>query len=355
MHAIEKRKSPLSTFVDSVYDKDAVNFWLKKLNSLWSVNQALGKIVKKENVANDMTALTIRCNRVFKQGLAGQHHPVTVEINGRRYERTYSLSNVDADHVVLTVKKVEQGLVSSWLNQQAQVGDIIEFGTPYGDMLVPKDTTSLVLLAAGSGITPMYSLIQSLKQTAKLKQMNVQLLYWVKKHGDAAYLQQFEQLAQQYPNLQLHVYYTQSDDPDERLNVEHLNIIPELSQSIVYACGPSGFVASAETLFENAQAFMGEAFSMTPIENDDVGFVNVTLTQSNKVVAIPKGESILVALEHQNIKPTHGCRMGICHKCVCHKVEGSTKNLLDGSLNPEPGNQLRICVNSAQSDLVIDL
>jgi hypothetical protein len=47
--------------------------------------------------------------------------------------------------------------------------------------------------------------------------------------------------------------------------------------------------------------------------------------------------------------------MGICNKCVCNKVEGSTKNLVNGGQNSEPGNLLKICVNSAQSDLVIDL
>ena len=88
---------------------------------------------------------------------------------------------------------------------------------------------------------------------------------------------------------------------------------------------------------------------------DDIGYVNVTLTQSNKVIAIPKGQSILVSLEHEGLKPTHGCRMGICNKCVCNKSQGSTRNLLNGSENTEPSQLLKICVNSAQSDLVIDL
>ena len=47
--------------------------------------------------------------------------------------------------------------------------------------------------------------------------------------------------------------------------------------------------------------------------------------------------------------------MGICNKCACHKVEGHTQNIVNGQQNAEPGNLLKICVNSAQSDLVIDL
>mgnify|MGYP001559223262 FL=1 len=131
--------------------------------------------------------------------------------------------------------------------------------------------------------------------------------------------------------------------------------LQNLENSIVYCCGPSGFVSKAEQLFAQAKQFKGEAFSMSLADLSDTGFINVTLTQSKKIVSIPKGQSILVSLEQQNIKPTHGCRMGICNKCACNKVEGSTKNLVNGAQNTEPGNLLKICINSAQTDLVIDL
>ena len=47
--------------------------------------------------------------------------------------------------------------------------------------------------------------------------------------------------------------------------------------------------------------------------------------------------------------------MGICNKCTCHKAQGATKNLVNGLGNTEPNNLLRICVNSAQTDLIIDI
>lgn len=61
---------------------------------------------KKEFVAHDTVSLTLKCNRLVKMGAAGQHHPVIVEIAGRRYERTYSLTQIDAEHLRLTVKKL---------------------------------------------------------------------------------------------------------------------------------------------------------------------------------------------------------------------------------------------------------
>ena len=355
MHAVEKQKSPINSMFDMVLGHNTANFWLQKINPLWSVQQALGKIVQKEQSATDTTSLTIETNRHFKMGQAGQHHPVTVEIHGRRYERTYSLTQLDTQHVLLTVKKVEHGVVSNWLVNDAQIGDIIEFDQPYGDMLIPENKMPLILLAAGSGITPMYSLIKALVQTKQLDQQPVHLMYWVKKHADVAFKQQFDQLMQQYPNFKFDVFYTQETQADARLNDEYLHLVQNLTQSTVYVCGPSGFVVTAEKLFEKAQVLKSEAFSLTPIISDETGFVNVTLTKSNKVLAIPKGQSILASLEQQNIKPQHGCRMGLCNKCACNKAQGATKNLVNGQENAEPNNLLRICVNTAQTDLVIDI
>src|SRR5699024_4868502 len=138
MHVLEKTKSPLASLAETVIDQHAATFWLQKFNSLWSFNQALGKIVHKENSAQNMVSLTLQVNRHYELGQAGQHRLIFVEVDGIRYERCYSLTQLDYQHVLLTVKKVDQGKVSSWLVEQSQVGDILEFGQPYGDMLLPE-------------------------------------------------------------------------------------------------------------------------------------------------------------------------------------------------------------------------
>ena len=355
MQAIEKRASLFNSMAQSVMNSHDANFWLQKINPLWSMNQPLAKVVKKQIVAKDMVSLILQCNRHVQRGVAGQHHPVTVEIAGRHYERTYSLMQVDADHLCLTVKKVDQGLVSSWLVDQSQTGDILRLGQPYGEMQQQVQTPKLLLLAAGSGITPMLSLIEAFCQSRQLKAISVQLMYWVKTHEDAAYAEYLKEVAENFTNFTYQIFYTQQQD--QRLNPSHVDQLKSLNETTVYACGPSGFAAMAESLFNHAAAIQTEAFSLSQFDTDatDTGFINVTLTQSNKTLAIPKGQSILSSLEHQGIKPKHGCRMGICNKCACTKAQGSTKNLLNGSANHEPSQLLKICVNSAQSDLVIDL
>lgn len=356
MYATEKRNSLFNSLAQSVMNSHDANFWLQKINPLWSINQPLAKVVKKQIVAKDTVSLILQCNRHVKRGVAGQHHPITVEIAGRHYERTYSLMQLDEDNLCLTVKKVDQGIVSSWLVEQSKIGDILYFGQPYGEMQRHHiQTPHLLLLAAGSGITPMLSLIEEMCQSKQLVRMPVQLMYWVKTHEDAAYAEYLKEVAENFPNFSYQVFYTQ--EQDQRLNQSHVAQFTTLSETTVYACGPSGFAATAETLFADAASIQTEAFSLSQFDVDanDTGFINVRLTQSNKTVAIPKGQSILASLEQQGIKPNHGCRMGICNKCACSKAQGATKNLLNGSANHEPAQLLKICVNSAQSDLVIDL
>ena len=353
MSTLTKSYSPLSFLNDVVFDRNAANFWLQKINPLWSVHQPLGRIVRKEKAAQDMVSLTLQCNRHVQMGQAGQHHPVFVKINGRRYERSYSVHQLDAQHVVLTVKQVDGGKVSQWLTEQSRPGDLIELGQPYGDMQLPEQPQPLVLLAAGSGITPMLSLIEAWAKQTQACIPAIQLLYWVRQPEEAAFQRRFAQLAQNHPAFSFQIFCTGQND--QRLNAEHLAQIGPVEQSAVYACGPSGFVTTAADLFAQAAVFKSEAFSLSPSLSADVGLVNITLLQSQKTVAIPKGQSILLGLEQMNLKPQHGCRMGICNKCVCHKVQGATRHLVNGAENTEPGNALKICVNAAQTDLVIDL
>lgn len=357
MQTILRNNQVLDFFSDSLYDTRAINFWLKRFNPLWSTHEMLGQIVAKKLVAQDMMAITLRCNRHMQFGLAGQHHPVLIEIDGRRYERSYSLTRVDAEHVQLHVKKIPGGIVSEWLHEHARIGKIIEFGQVYGEVNLPQfKSRQLILLAAGSGITPIYSLLYELDQTQQLQHYKIELFYWVKQNADFAFKEVLKKWQQQYPQLHVHFLCTQEAPHNPRLNTDYLQQLQDISNSSVFACGPSGFTQTAQSMFKAARQLQTEAFSLSMLENDlDQGLVNITLSKSNKTLSIPKGQPILVALEQAKLKPTHGCRMGICNKCACNKISGSTKNLNDQSENAEPNNLLRICVNSAQSDLILDI
>lgn len=340
-----------------ILQRPDVDFWLTSLNPLWTFKRPTSKIVQKQQYGN-FVSLTLRCNHLVELGQAGQHHPVMIEINGRRYQRQYSLTQIDAQHVRLTAKKFPHGLVSAWLYDTAQIGDHIELGTPYGEMKILPNIANVVLLAAGSGITPIFSLIDDLIQKNKIQQHQIHLLYWQKYRADAVFLDELQQWQQHYPQLSVQCFFTQESQRsplDVRLNAEHLTTL-DLSQSQVLVCGSAGFVSDAQQLCKDACNFQSEAFSIPLIQTaTPQDEVQVTLLKSGKTLHLPSNIPLLNALEQANIKPKFGCRMGICNHCSCHKVSGSTHNVLDQTENHEINQDLRICVNRATSDLVLDL
>ena len=76
---------------------------------------------------------------------------------------------------------------------------------------------------------------------------------------------------------------------------------------------------------------------------------------SGRSLDLPRGRSLLAALEEAGLTPASGCRMGICHTCVCPKLGGTSRNLQSGELQAEPEQALRLCVSAPASDLVLDL
>ena len=69
----------------------------------------------------------------------------------------------------------------------------------------------------------------------------------------------------------------------------------------------------------------------------------------------PELEAKLDALEAQGLKPKVGCRMGVCHSCVCTRAEGTTLDLQTGEQDAQPGIDVRICMTRARTDLTLDL
>jgi len=116
---------------------------------------------------------------------------------------------------------------------------------------------------------------------------------------------------------------------------------------------------AARSLTEGqVRSFMAEGFTpAAPITVTDAATatVKVHLTASQRDLEIPTNLSILDALEAQGIRPKVGCRMGVCHTCVCTRAEGTTLDMQTGEQDAQPGMDVRICMSRARTDLTLDL
>jgi ferredoxin-NADP reductase len=357
--AVQRALSPL--IEPGVFD-----FWAGHINPAWSWARPLARVVERRVEALDTVTLVLKPNRHCALPQPGQHLNVSAEVNGRRTTRSYSITNVPdrQGRIELTVKRVEGGKLSTHLCRDAQVGGVLELGTPFGDMTLPAQPQGKWLfLAAGSGITPLMSLTRQL--AAQGMPVELSLIYWAKTRAEVCFARELRALAAQQPRFKLQVVLTHEAqhliDEDQGLisRAQLDRLVADLPERQVYACGPGGFIDAARALAGGtARSFVAEGFTPSaPVVDAQAGAttVRVQLLKSQRSLEVSSGQTLLQALEAQGLNPPSGCRMGICHTCVCTKHEGHTQDINTGEKDTESDTAVRLCVSRACTDISLDI
>ncbi|MDR0184478.1 ferredoxin reductase [Lysobacter arvi] len=359
-----KRPRGLRRLLHACVAPNVFDFWAQRLDRTWTWDRPLARIVERRPEARDAITLVLRPNRHWRGFRAGQHVNVSAEIDGACVTRSYSLSAAPrADGLLaITVKRVEGGKLSTHLHDNACVGDVLQIGPAFGEMTwPPAHDAGWLLLAAGSGITPLVALVR--EHAARGMPAPVTLLYWARTREELCFADELLALADAHPDFAVHCLLTREIDaasdvaPARRLDAAQLaSLVPDAAQRSVYACGPSGFVDTARALLgETARSFRAEAFTPPARSFHDGGDAVVTLQRSGRTLTVPRGQSLLTALEAQGLKPASGCRMGICNTCACGKSAGATRDLSTGEVRTEPSSALRLCISAAAGDIELDL
>jgi stearoyl-CoA 9-desaturase NADPH oxidoreductase len=333
------------------------DFWATRVNPLWTLEQPLARLVSRTAASRDAVTLVFRPNGHWGGMQAGQHVSLGVTIEGRRLVRSYSPTVLEDGSLAVTVKAMPGGVVSQYLATEARLGEVVTLDAAFGDMTVSATDEPLLLLAAGSGITPMRALLSDL--AARGMPADVDLFYWARQRDELCFVDELESLAAAHPRLRVHFFVTRDGAaPAPRIDAASFDEVASLGQRRVLACGPGGFVAAARTRFEGSTAsFQAEAFSLPQLADADAetGEVEVHLARSGRTLTLSRGQSLLEGLEAQGIRPKHGCRMGLCNTCACGRQSGTTRHLLTGDRASEPTAQVRLCVSAPATDLILDL
>ncbi|QRY79841.1 ferredoxin reductase [Pseudomonas sp. PDNC002] len=335
-------------------DVDAV---LRACNRAWSLRRVFARVEARQWVADDMLELRLRPNAHWRGARPGQHVQLYVERDGVRCSRSYSLTRIAEDGCLeFAVKLQPGGRVSSFLLHQLCVGDVLELGRPDGELNWPADGQGVLLLAAGSGLTPLLGLLR--EALARGYTGPVTLLHYVRECGQKAFVAGLEALARQYPNLELR-WALSGDVPTEgelrgRFHPDH---VAGLDDRHVLVCGPGGFVDSVrQALGASSRSLQLESFSPPSWdENEPARTVSLQFARSALTVSGDSRRSLLEQAEASGLRPVHGCRQGVCTRCTCTLVSGCVRDLRSGELFSEPGQPIRICVSAPQGDLTVDL
>ncbi len=351
--------SRLKRLLKPVVAPPVFDFWASQLDSTWSWERPLARLVARHPAARDAMTLILKPNRHWTGFQPGQHLNLSAEIDGTRVTRSYSLTELPrADgRIAITVKAIEGGKLSRHLCHDARIGEVFSLGPAFGDMRLPEHPAgSYLFLAAGSGITPLIALTRGL--AAQGMPAPLTLMYWARTRDELCFVDELNALAAAQPRFKLRIVLTREAGQAQGRISENLlaSCVDDVAAQQVMACGPGGFVDTARDLLASrVRSFQAEAFTPPPAAFADTGTVQVKLLASGRTLRLSRGQPLLTALEAEGLKPASGCRMGICNTCACGKGSGITRNLNTGDLTDEPVSALKLCISSAVSDLVLDL
>lgn len=304
-----------------------VNRLAKDLHPLY----VKGKLIAVQPVGNNCKTLTFQSlseNKRFPYFRAGQYVTLSKTIGGSFITRPYSISSSpkDAMRGILQVTVQRSGIFSTYLTEQAQVGDAFLIGEPCGDFCYDdiRDCKNIVAVAGGSGVTPFLSMIKSLNEGSD--DFNLLLLYGAKTRKDL--LIDYKDVAN--PKVKLVIVLS-----DERADgYEHGFITADLLNKYLpqtysmFMCGPDGMYAFLDgkiSKLTNAPRSVRREYNCVgDRETAKPQMFNITVHIRDSVTTIKASanETIMTALERANLKVPSRCRSGFCGYCHTRLISG---------------------------------
>jgi ferredoxin-NADP reductase len=291
-------------------------------------------------------------------------------IDGQRIMRSYTISSspIHLNYVEITPKRVENGRVSVFLNERAKRGETVEARGPYGQFYFDETVhKSIVLMAAGSGITPMISMLRYIDDL-KLA-TSVTLLYCVRTAADVIFQTELARLGRSLPNFKYEVCLSRPDPTwkghSGRLTEEFVfQHVTDLNSPTFFLCGPRGFMDSARqilsTLGVDPDRILQESFgeskrSTEPRPEEGRPAETVVFIHSQKVCQASAGSTLLDLAERNGVQIPYGCRQGLCGTCATRVLSGTVQMDVEAGLTAEQKNAGYVlpCVGRATGTVVL--
>jgi stearoyl-CoA 9-desaturase NADPH oxidoreductase len=340
-----------SHLLDLLTGPHGVDRYTELLAPTWTLNESRAKVLEVRRSTPRSVTLILAPNAAFPSSSlkAGQFVNVTVEIDGRRHTRCYSPANVEgALTMELTISRHDDGLVSSFLYEQARPGMVLGLSGFDGDFTLPRRPPRRILfVSGGSGITPVMAMLRTLLATGH--EGEIAFIHYARTPAEACYRDELAAMA----GVRVLHCYTRSGagDLSGRFGPDHLAVAMP-SPEAVFVCGPEALVGAVREQCPTArsESFVGPAVELPA--NPSGG--RVTFTGSGVEVA-DDGRSLLDQAEAAGLTPASGCRMGICHTCTRRKTAGVVRNLTTGGVSTTAGEDVQICVSVPVGDVELAL
>jgi 3-ketosteroid 9alpha-monooxygenase subunit B len=278
---------------------------------------------------------------------SGQFCTFRVRVDGEPHVRCYSISSAPAvdDELRVTVTRIPGGTVSNWIHDHLAPGSVVEVARPAGFFRLGADDRDVLAFSAGSGITPVLSLMKTALATTERR---VRLLYANQDHGSVIFRAELDALVHRYGDRCTVVHH---------LDVERGLVGPEAVRAVAdgagdaecYVCGPGPFmdVVEATLLADGVQPprihierFTPAAGVPDPEPVPDAGpamATRITIELGGRTASTDHypGTTILQTARQLELAPPFSCESGSCATCMAKLVEGTASMRVNNALTAE--------------------
>jgi len=291
----------------------------------------------------------------------GQYLTLRTTMDGEEVRRSYSIcSGLDDGELRIAVKKVDGGAFSSWAADELKCGDEIDVMTPtgrFGIAPAPEAARIHVGFAAGSGITPVLSIIKGV--LAREPNSRFFLFYGNRSTESMLFREALEQLKDQFIE-RLSVFHVISGEEQdipilygrldgEKVRVLLRSLVPAAMIDHVFICGPTGMSDEIEATcreigisedrihierFVSGLGGKPRPKAVVPPGAPPKAFVALVIDGKRREVPVAEGEAILDAALRAGVDLPFACKGGMCSTCRARLVEGEAKMDVNYSLEP---------------------
>ena len=354
----------LVSALDALATPHGIDGYLELIDPTWSVREARAVVTEVRRQTPGSVTLTLVPNAIWTGFEAGQHTTLSVEIDGVRHSRCYSMATSAHRRArfELTVKRQPGGTVSPYLYASAQPGMRVGLSPAQGDFTLRAPRPArLVLISGGSGITPVMSMLRTLCDEGHTGP--VAFVHYSLRADDMPYRTELARLAADHTNVRLLRAFTEEPGRGELdgffCDAHLLAADRAWQEAETYVCGPTPLMDSVRARFEQkglVDRLHMETFVPTFLRSGPgVAPSGIVRFQRSGAQIEADGRTLLELAEAAGLRPNHGCRRGICHTCTRHMTRGTVRDLRTGITRTAVDTDLQLCVHVPDGDVALEL
>ncbi len=339
------------------------------------MNQLKLKVLSVEENTSNAVTITFQKPANGFDYLSGQFLTIIRDYNGESIRRSYSFCSTPGidEHLSVSVKRVNGGKMSNLLNDQLKAGDEVDVLDAAGKFTFEPDRFNqrhIVLVAGGSGITPLYSILKNVLHNEP--QSVVSLIDANDNLQDIIYKDQIEALKNEFPDRFRLVFYLAKETvvkgkekkslfglkkkletvSEEQGYIDEAKLLTFFEELHIepgdftefYLCGPGGYMEVAEKAIKklkvdskhiHKESFVSEAKTSSATSGSGSSHVVKVRIDNDEHEVQVEGNTILQAMLDQGIDAPYSCQSGICTSCMAKCVSGKAEMEFEDALSPD--------------------